>query len=114
MMQVIDSPHREVHPARGIKRLHLMAPEHGENINIVASGTTLGRAIPPKKLFKGKICPPERSHDIPPGSAIEMTVKWSTTCHVLAKWISQFAEFRTAGKHNWPLTAPNLVSMPIL
>jgi hypothetical protein len=29
-------PHREIHPARGIERLHLTTPEDGENNSIVA------------------------------------------------------------------------------
>lgn len=104
----MHSPDREVHSARGIKRLQLTAPKHGKNISLVIWGSTLSQAIPPK-ISEGKRCPAEWSHNIPPGSAIEMTVKWSTTCHVLAKWVSHYVEFRTAGKISLYLMVTNLI-----
>ena len=38
----------------GRKRIHLVAPEHGENVTIVTCGNALGNVIPPMIIFKGK------------------------------------------------------------
>lgn len=53
---------------RGAKRVHLVAPEHGENVTIVACGNALGQAIPPMIIFKGQRCKPEWGDHLPPGS----------------------------------------------
>lgn len=39
---------------KGSKRVHLVAPEHAENVTIVASVNACGQAIPPVILMKGK------------------------------------------------------------
>ena len=39
---------------KGSKRVHLVAPEHGENVTTVACGTATGIVIPPMIIFKGQ------------------------------------------------------------
>jgi len=39
---------------KGSKRVHLVAPEHGENVTIVACGSASGIVIPPMIIFKGQ------------------------------------------------------------
>ncbi|XP_069702683.1 uncharacterized protein [Periplaneta americana] len=91
---------QEVLAAKGTKRLHLIAPEHGENtsITIVACCNAVGQAIPPMILFKGKRRRPEWGDDMPPGTAIKMTEKGSMTCQVFIKWLTHFAKFKSVGK----------------
>ncbi|KAJ8930344.1 hypothetical protein NQ314_016894 [Rhamnusium bicolor] len=53
---------------KGAKRVHLVAPEHGENVTIVSCGNAGGNSLPPTILFKGKRLKPEWTDTLPPGS----------------------------------------------
>lgn len=44
---------------KGAKRVHLVPPEHGENVTVVSCGNASGNSIPPAILFKGKRLKPE-------------------------------------------------------
>lgn len=82
---------------KGAKRVHLTAPEHGENVSIVGCGNALGQAIPPFILFKGKRLKPEWTDHLPPGSAAMMTQKGSMTNEAFISWIEHFAKYKNAG-----------------
>jgi len=60
---------------KGSKRVHLVAPEHGENVTIVACGSATGNVTPPMVIFKGKRRKTELADDLPPGSSVEMTAE---------------------------------------
>lgn len=82
---------------KGAKRVHLTAPEHGENVSIVGCGNALGQAIPPFILFKGKRQKPEWSDHLPAGSEIMMTQKGSMTNDAFISWLSHFAKYKNSG-----------------
>lgn len=76
---------------KGSKRVHLTAPEHGENFSVVACGNALGQAIPPCILFKWKRLKPEWVDHLPPGSMALMMQKGSVTNKSFVSWL--FAAF---------------------
>ncbi|XP_049799819.1 uncharacterized protein LOC126235128 [Schistocerca nitens] len=81
---------------KGVKRLHFVAPEHGENVSIVSCGKAIGQVIPPMILFKGNRHKPEWGDYLPPGTAVEMTDKGSMNTATLIKWIHRFAKYKPA------------------
>ncbi|XP_063245200.1 uncharacterized protein LOC134546350 [Bacillus rossius redtenbacheri] len=89
---------QQVYGRKGNKRVHLVAPEHAQNVTIVACGNAIGQAIPPMILFKGKRCKPEWEENMPAGTVIEMTDKGSMTCEVFAKWVTHLSKFKAPGK----------------
>ncbi|XP_050505987.1 uncharacterized protein LOC126884181 [Diabrotica virgifera virgifera] len=82
---------------KGAKRVHLTAPEHGENVSIVGCGNALGQAIPPFVLFKGQRFKPEWSDHLPPGSKAIVTNKGSMTCEAFISWLDHFSSFKNPG-----------------
>lgn len=82
---------------KGERRVHIIAPEHAENVTVVACGSAIGQAIPPMVLFKGKRCKDEWKEDMPPGTVIQMTPKGSMTKSVFCKWLQHFAKFKPEG-----------------
>ena len=58
---------------KGVKRLHMVAPEHGESVTIVTCA--LGIPIPPMTIFKGKLRKPAYGDDLPVPSFFEMSEK---------------------------------------
>lgn len=87
----------EVLAERGIKRVHLMAPEHAENVTIVSCGNALGQVIPPMLLFKGKRMKAEWLDSLPPGSVAQMTPKGSMNIEAFVNWMHHFAKFKVSG-----------------
>nr|CAH7743777.1 unnamed protein product [Callosobruchus chinensis] len=82
---------------RGSKRVHLTAPEHGENVTIVGCGNPLGQYMPPFILFKGQRLKPEWSDHLPSGSKAIVTKKGSMTCEAFVLWLHHFASFKHPG-----------------
>ncbi|KAK9687118.1 hypothetical protein QE152_g36692 [Popillia japonica] len=78
---------------KAAKRVHLVAPEHGENVSMVACANASGVAIPPTVLFKGQRIKPEWKDNLPHGSLALMTSKVSinvgTDIHHLAGTLSK-------------------------
>lgn len=83
---------------RGVKRVHMIAQEHAENVTVVACGNALGQAIPPMILFKGKRKKDEWLDAMPPGTALEMTQKGSMTAVVFVTWMEHFVKYKPPGK----------------
>ncbi|CAH1974188.1 unnamed protein product [Acanthoscelides obtectus] len=83
---------------RGAKRVHLLAPEHGENVTIVSYGNALGNSIPPAILFKGKRMKPEWKHTLPPGSLVNMTPTGNINVITFCIWIEHLAKYKPPGK----------------
>lgn len=82
---------------RGTKRVHIVAPEHGENVSIVACGNALGQSIPPLIIMKGQRIKPEWYYNLPPESKILMTKKGSMTVDAFIEWIDHFSRFKSPG-----------------
>lgn len=75
----------------GVKRVQLVAPEHGENVTIVACGNAVGNVIPPMVIFKCKRRKDGLGDDLPPGSIFEMASKGSMTTQIFILWLKHFA-----------------------
>lgn len=86
-----------VYAKKGQKRVHFIAPEHGENVSIISCGNALGQVIPPMILFKGKRLNPEWKENLPPGTDVKMTQKGSMTTATFIEWIHHFAKFKPPG-----------------
>jgi len=82
---------------KGSKRVHLVAPEHGENVTIVACGSASGIVIPPMIIFKGQRKKSTLADELPPGSAVVMAHKGCMTTSVFIRWIQHFAQYKPAG-----------------
>lgn len=83
---------------KGAKRVHLVAPEHGENVSIVACANASGVAIPPMVLFKGQRMKPEWKDNLPHGSLALMTSKGSMNVQTFTIWLEHLAKYKLEGK----------------
>lgn len=83
---------------RGARSVHLIAPEHAENVTIVACANALGHAIPPMVLFKGQRVNPDWKVNLPPNSEVRMTAKGSMTTHIFIDWINHLGKYKAPGK----------------
>lgn len=113
-MDIIDKPERiynidekgcrlclhhqqKVLAQKGVRRVHVVGNEHGENVTIVSCGNAMGVAIPPIILFKGKRLKQEWKDNLPPGSDVLMTTKGSMTASTFCSWLEHFAKYKVAG-----------------
>ncbi|KAJ8964249.1 hypothetical protein NQ314_005025 [Rhamnusium bicolor] len=83
---------------KGAKRVHLVAPEHGENVIIVSCSNAGGNSIPPTILFKGRRLKSEWTDTLPPGSLVLMTPKGSMNITTFCTWIEHLAKYKPARK----------------
>jgi hypothetical protein len=70
--------------------VHITGPEHGESVTVVACANTVGAAIPPLILFKGKRMKREFADDLPLGSVCQMTEKGFMTTKSFVDWLHHF------------------------
>ncbi|XP_072389641.1 uncharacterized protein [Diabrotica undecimpunctata] len=96
LLSVSSNKPPQVLAKKGEKRLHFVAPEHGENVPIVSCGTAVGQVIPPMIIFKGKLRKPEWEDYLTPGTAVEMTDNGSMTTSTYIKWLHHFAKYKLA------------------
>ena len=82
---------------RGAKRVHLLAPEHAENVTVVACENAAGVAVPPTIIYKGKRNKPEYADNLPPEALVRMSEKGSMTTDLFIEWLEHFSKFKTAG-----------------
>lgn len=82
---------------KGVKRVHFVAPEHGENVSVVACANALGQSIPPLIIFKGVRIKPEWYITLPSESKILMTKRGSMTTDAFIQWLDHFARFKSPG-----------------
>ncbi|XP_030762676.1 uncharacterized protein LOC115887403 [Sitophilus oryzae] len=80
---------------KGIKRVHMVAPEHAENVTVVACCNAMGNSIPPMILFKGKRLKPEFSDNLPYGSIVKMAPKGSMTTEIFVEFLKYFAKYKS-------------------
>ncbi|XP_072375567.1 uncharacterized protein, partial [Diabrotica undecimpunctata] len=83
---------------KGAKRVHLVAPEHGENVTIVSCANANGTAIPPAVLFKGRRMKPEWKDNLPHGTLALMTPKGSMNVETFIIWLEHLAKYKLEGK----------------
>ncbi|CAK1582436.1 unnamed protein product [Parnassius mnemosyne] len=83
---------------KGSKRVHLIAPEHAENVTIAMCVNAIGTAIPPMILFKGKRQRPDLCENLPAGTLVRMAPKGSMTADLFLEFIKHLAKYKVAGK----------------
>ena len=88
---------QKVVSAKGRKRVHVVAPEHAENVTIVACANAVGNCVPPMIIFKGVNRKPSFGDDLPPLATVEMAPKGSMTNAVFIKWLHHLGKFKQAG-----------------
>lgn len=82
---------------KGTKRLHLIAPEHAENVTVVACVSATGNVMPPMILFKGKRMKPEFEDNLPAGALVKMSPKGSMTTELFIEFINHMAKYKVHG-----------------
>lgn len=82
---------------KGAKRVHNQSQEHGENVTVVAYVNTLGNAIPPLILFKGKLRNPEYKDNFFLGAEYEVTPKGSMIAATFVKFLKSFGKYKLSG-----------------
>ena len=78
---------QQVMAQKGEKRIHLVAPEHAENVTLLVCANAAGCAVPPMVIFKGKRSKPEYSDSLPPNTLVCMSDKGSATTELFIKWL---------------------------
>ncbi|KAJ8969718.1 hypothetical protein NQ314_001616 [Rhamnusium bicolor] len=82
---------------KGVKRLHLVASEHAQNVTVVGCVTAIGSAIPPMVIFKGKRLKPEFLDNLPAGTSVKMAPKGSMTTELFIDFVQHLAKFKLPG-----------------
>lgn len=95
---LLSLAHQQSVLAKGAKRLHLIAPEHEQNVTVVSCGNASGSAIPAAILFKEKQMKPELVDTLPPGTLVLTTPKGSMNIASFCAWIEHLAKYKSAGK----------------
>ncbi|KAL0821830.1 hypothetical protein ABMA28_005237 [Loxostege sticticalis] len=83
---------------KGSKRVHLIAPEHAENVTIAMCVNAIGTAIPPMILFKGQRQRPDLSENLPAGTLVRMAPKGSMTADLFVEFIQHLAKYKVGEK----------------
>lgn len=83
---------------KGTKRVHLIAPEHAENVTVVGCGNALGNSVPPMIIFKGQRMKPEFVDNLPPGSLVKMAPKGSMTSDLFVEFLNHLAKYKTGNE----------------
>lgn len=83
---------------KGNKRVHLVAPEHAENVTIAMCINAVGIAIPPMIIFKGVRYRSELASNLPPGTKVSMALKGSMTGTLFVEFIQHLAQYKVPGK----------------
>lgn len=99
---------------KGIKRVHMLGSEHGENVTVVGCVNAIGNPIPPMILFKGKRKKPEFDDNLPPGSIVHMAPKGSMTTELFTVFIEHLAKYKTLKNASSSLTVPNVIWIFVL
>lgn len=83
---------------KGSKRVHLIAPEHAENVTIAMCVNAIGTAIPAMILFKGQRQRPDLLENLPAGTLVRMAPKGSMTSDLFVEFIQHLAKYKVAEK----------------
>ncbi|KAJ8949488.1 hypothetical protein NQ318_005955 [Aromia moschata] len=79
---------------KGTKHVHLVSPEHAENVTIVGCCNAIGNSIPPMIIFKGKRLKPELADNLPPGSIVGMAPRGSMTTELFIEFVRHLARYK--------------------
>lgn len=83
---------------KGAKRIHIIAPEHAENVTVVRCINAIGNYIRPMIIFKGKSLKPEFDDNFSLDSLVHITAKGSITTELFTYFIRHFAHYKTEGR----------------
>ncbi|KAG5863377.1 hypothetical protein JTB14_005027 [Gonioctena quinquepunctata] len=83
---------------KGSERVHLVAPEHTENVNIFGCASAIGSAMPPMVIFKRKRLNPEYLDYVLPGTLIKISPKNSMVTELFIEFSSHLAKHKVNGK----------------
>lgn len=78
---------------KGVKRVHMVAPEHAESVTVVACCNALGNSIPPMIIFKGKRLNPELTDNLPHGLLVKMAPKGCMTTELFVDFLNHFSQY---------------------
>lgn len=79
---------------KGTKRVHLVAPEHAENVTIAGCCNALGNHIPPMVIFKGKRLKREWEENLPHGTLVKMAEKGSMTTELFIEFLRHLHRYK--------------------
>ncbi|KAJ8872310.1 hypothetical protein PR048_025914 [Dryococelus australis] len=88
---------QQIFARKDVKRVHIIASEHAENITVVTLGGAIGQFVSPMILFRGKRLKPEWEENLPQGSNAVMTPEVSMTCETFSQWINHFTMYKASG-----------------
>ncbi|CAB3259083.1 unnamed protein product [Arctia plantaginis] len=83
---------------KGSKRVHLIAPEHAENVTIAMCVNAIGTTIPAMIIFKGQRQRPDLTENLPAGTIVRMASKGSMTSDLFVEFIQHLAKHKVADK----------------
>lgn len=81
---------------KGTKRIHLVAPEHAENVTVVGCSSASENVIPPMIIFKGKRLKSEFEGNFPAGALVKMAAKGSMTSELFVLFIQHLSKYKIA------------------
>lgn len=84
---------------KGVKRVHIVASEHTENVTVVVYCNATGKSIPPMKLFRGKRLKPEFCENLPHVSLVKLAPKDYMTTECFSDFLRHFAQYKSNGLH---------------
>uniref|UniRef100_A0A2A4K7W9 HTH CENPB-type domain-containing protein n=2 Tax=Heliothis virescens TaxID=7102 RepID=A0A2A4K7W9_HELVI len=83
---------------KGSRRVHLIAPEHAENVTIAMCVNAIGTTIPAMILFKGQRQRPDLTENLPAGTLVRMAPKGSMTSDLFVEFIQHLARYKVVDK----------------
>ncbi|CAH0719105.1 unnamed protein product, partial [Brenthis ino] len=88
---------------KGNTRVHLVNPEHAENVTIAMCVNAVGIAIPPMIIFKGIRRRSELASNLPPRTKVSMAPKGSMTSSLFVEFIQHLAQHKVPATGLYPL-----------
>jgi hypothetical protein len=88
---------QQVLAEKGAKRLHLIAPEHAQNVTVVGCVNAIGNSIPAMIIFKGKRLKAEFQDNLPAGTLVKMAPKGYMTTEIFVDFVHHLGRYKTEG-----------------
>lgn len=82
---------------KGVRWVHMVAPEYAENVTVVACCNAMGNSIPSMILFRGKRIKPELCDNLPQGSLVKMAHKGSMMMQLFNEFVRHFDQYKSNG-----------------
>jgi len=80
-----------------VKRVNLVAADHGEKVTIECCGYAVRSAIPSMILFGGQRTEGKRLDALPPGSIAQMTSRGSVIIEAFVNYLTHFSRYKVSG-----------------